>query len=59
MHVLYHLWQTQNGLAVFAWWSLLNAVVGLGIVLKYKAGVPDPLVSTIVLAIVSLCIVIW
>ncbi|XP_071341126.1 uncharacterized protein [Trachinotus anak] len=50
---------TQNGLAVFAWWSLLNAVVGLGIVLKYKAGVPDPLVSTIVLTIVSLCTIIW
>ncbi|XP_031705717.1 uncharacterized protein LOC116384858 [Anarrhichthys ocellatus] len=50
---------TQNGLAVFAWWSLLNAVVGLGIVLKYKACVPDPLMSTIVLTIVSLCAIIW
>ncbi|XP_022622764.1 uncharacterized protein LOC111237805 [Seriola dumerili] len=50
---------TQNGLAVFAWWSLLNAVVGFGIVLKYKAGVPDPLVSTIVLAIVSLSTITW
>ncbi|XP_044032775.1 uncharacterized protein LOC122866760 [Siniperca chuatsi] len=50
---------TQNGLAVFAWWSLFNAVVGLGIVLKYKAGVPDPLVSTIVLTIVSSFTIIW
>ncbi|XP_054479273.1 uncharacterized protein LOC129111009 [Anoplopoma fimbria] len=50
---------TQNGLAVFAWWSLLNALVGLGIVLKYKASVPDPLMSTIVLTIVSSCTVIW
>ncbi|KAK9527666.1 hypothetical protein VZT92_014208 [Zoarces viviparus] len=50
---------TQNGLAVFAWWSLLNAVVGLGIVLKYKACVPDPLTSTIVLTIVSSCTIIW
>ncbi|XP_039983223.1 uncharacterized protein LOC120790037 [Xiphias gladius] len=50
---------TQSGLAVFAWYSFLNAVVGLGIVLKYKAGVPDPLVSTIVLVIVSLCTITW
>ncbi|XP_047424417.1 uncharacterized protein LOC124995787 [Mugil cephalus] len=50
---------TQNGLALFAWWSLLNALVGLGVVLKHKAGVPDPLVSTIVLTIVSLCIITW
>ncbi|KAF1373095.1 hypothetical protein PFLUV_G00256760 [Perca fluviatilis] len=50
---------TQNGLAVFAWWSLLNAVVGLGIVLKYKHDVPDPLISTIVLTIVSVCTIIW
>ncbi|XP_051267327.1 uncharacterized protein LOC127369723 [Dicentrarchus labrax] len=50
---------TQNGLAVFAWWALLNAVVGLGIVFKYKVGVPDPLISTIVLTIVFLCTVTW
>ncbi|XP_038585367.1 uncharacterized protein LOC119910704 [Micropterus salmoides] len=50
---------TQNGLALFAWWSLLNAVVGVGIVLKYKAGVPDPLVSTIVLTTISSCTIIW
>lgn len=57
--MLYHLWQTQNGLAMFAWYSLLNAVVGLGIVFKYKAGVTDPLVSTIVLTIVALCTITW
>nr|XP_033494448.1 uncharacterized protein LOC117264530 isoform X2 [Epinephelus lanceolatus] len=50
---------TQNGLAVFAWWSLLNAVVGLGIVLKYKIDVPDPLISTVVLTIISLCAINW
>lgn len=50
---------TQNGLTVFAWWTLLNAVVGLGVVLKYKAGVPDPQISTIVLTIVFLFIIIW
>ncbi|XP_035475631.1 uncharacterized protein LOC118291456 [Scophthalmus maximus] len=57
--ILWTRYLTQNGLAVFAWWSLLNAVVGLGIVLKYKAGVPDPLASTIVLTIVSLCTITW
>nr|XP_040023822.1 uncharacterized protein LOC120812078 [Gasterosteus aculeatus aculeatus] len=50
---------TQNGLAAFAWWSLLNAVLGLGIVLKYRARVPDPLTSTFVLTVVSSCIIIW
>uniref|UniRef100_A0A1A7X6X4 Uncharacterized protein n=1 Tax=Iconisemion striatum TaxID=60296 RepID=A0A1A7X6X4_9TELE len=50
---------TQNGLAGFAWWSLLHAVVGLGLVLKYYAFVEDPLVSTMVLAIIFLCIISW
>ncbi|XP_030253629.1 uncharacterized protein LOC115569716 [Sparus aurata] len=50
---------TQNGLAVFAWWSLLNAVVGLGVVLKYKGGVQDPLISAIVLAIICVCALTW
>ncbi|XP_034562597.1 uncharacterized protein LOC117829142 [Notolabrus celidotus] len=50
---------TQNGLAVFAWWTLLNSLVDLGIVIKYNGGVPDPLVSTVVLSLVSLCAIIW
>ncbi|XP_028289203.1 uncharacterized protein LOC114453486 [Parambassis ranga] len=50
---------TQNGLAVFAWWSLLNAVLGIGIVLRYNAGVPDPLISTLVLTIITLYIITW
>ncbi|XP_044196033.1 uncharacterized protein LOC122972769 isoform X1 [Thunnus albacares] len=50
---------TQNGLALFAWWTLLKADVGLGIVLKYKAGLQDPLVSTIVLTVVLLCTLTW
>ncbi|CAJ1082043.1 uncharacterized protein LOC121527473 [Xyrichtys novacula] len=49
----------QNGLAAFAWWSLLNYLVGLGIVFKYSAGMPDPLISTAVLTLVSLCTVTW
>ncbi|TNN73401.1 hypothetical protein EYF80_016355 [Liparis tanakae] len=57
--VLWTRYLTQNGLAVFGWWSLLNAVVGLGIVLKYKASVPDPLMSTIVLTIISSFAIIW
>ncbi|KAM6900555.1 uncharacterized protein FYW49_017070 [Xenentodon cancila] len=50
---------TQNGLAAFAWWSLFDALVGLGITLKYINGVPDPLASTIVLSIITICIIIW
>ncbi|RVE58740.1 hypothetical protein OJAV_G00197040 [Oryzias javanicus] len=50
---------TQNGLAAFAWWSLFHASVGLGVALKYNSGVPDPVASTIVLSILSFCIVIW
>ncbi|XP_056290663.1 uncharacterized protein LOC130206634 [Pseudoliparis swirei] len=57
--VLWTRYLTQNGLAVFGWWSLLNAVVGFGIVLKYKASVPDPLMSTIVLTIISTFAIIW
>ncbi|KAM8823657.1 uncharacterized protein AB9W97_005456 [Spinachia spinachia] len=49
----------QNGLAAFAWWSLLSAVLGLGVALKYKACVPDPLTSTVVLTAVSSCSIIW
>ncbi|KAK1885572.1 ATP-dependent helicase/deoxyribonuclease subunit B [Dissostichus eleginoides] len=41
---------THNGLALFVWWTLLKAMLGFGIVLKYKAGVSDPLVSTVVLS---------
>ncbi|MEQ2256111.1 hypothetical protein ILYODFUR_020982 [Ilyodon furcidens] len=50
---------TQNGLAVFAWWSLLHSVVGFGIVLKYYASVQDQVASGIVLSIVFLCIITW
>ncbi|XP_017261837.1 uncharacterized protein LOC108230280 [Kryptolebias marmoratus] len=50
---------TQNGLAVFAWWSLLHTVVDFGVVLKYYAYLEDPLVSTIVLFIIFLCIITW
>ncbi|KAI3355309.1 hypothetical protein L3Q82_018164 [Scortum barcoo] len=49
---------TQNGLAVFAWWSLLHAMVGLGVVFKYKAGVADPVISTVILTIVALFVII-
>ncbi|XP_019942965.2 uncharacterized protein [Paralichthys olivaceus] len=50
---------TQNGLAMFAWWSLLDAVVGLGIVFKYKHAMSDPPVSTGVLTMISLCAITW
>ncbi|XP_029314010.1 uncharacterized protein LOC115025709 [Cottoperca gobio] len=57
--ILWTRYLTQNGLAVFAWWSLLNAMLGFGVLLKYDAGMPDPLVSTVVLTIVSLFTIIW
>lgn len=50
---------TQSGLALFSWWTLLIAVVNFGIVLKYKAGVPDPMVSTLVLTVILLCAMNW
>ncbi|XP_034005428.1 uncharacterized protein LOC117497564 [Trematomus bernacchii] len=50
---------TQNGLALFVWWTLLKAMLGFGIVLKYKAGVSDPLVSTVVLTVLSLFTTTW
>lgn len=51
--------QTQNGLAAFVWWTLINALLGLGVILKYRNGAPDPLVSTAVLVLVTICIIIW
>lgn len=51
--------QTQNGLAAFVWWTLVNALLGLGIIFKYRMGVADPLVSTGVLISVTICIIIW
>ncbi|XP_023181781.1 uncharacterized protein LOC111606181 [Xiphophorus maculatus] len=50
---------TQNGLAVFAWWSLFHSVVGFGIVLKYYAGVQDRVASATVLFIISVFIITW
>ncbi|CAL9698091.1 unnamed protein product [Knipowitschia caucasica] len=50
---------TQSGLALFAWWTLQIAAIHFGLVLKYKAGVPDTTASTIVLTAVLLSAVIW
>ncbi|XP_078147660.1 uncharacterized protein LOC144543507 [Centroberyx gerrardi] len=50
---------TQNGLALFAWWALLEAVVCFGIVLKYKAGLQDPAVSTAVLTVIFFFMLTW
>ncbi|XP_013868744.1 uncharacterized protein LOC106520953 [Austrofundulus limnaeus] len=50
---------TQNGLAMFAWWSLLHAVVDLGVVLKYYTAMTDPLISTVVLSIIFICVITW
>lgn len=51
--------QTQNGLAAFVWWTLINALLGLGVIFKYRNGVPDPLVSTAVLVLITISIIIW
>ncbi|XP_061569352.1 uncharacterized protein LOC133423209 [Cololabis saira] len=57
--ILWTRYLTQNGLAAFAWWSLFDASVGLGISLKYIHGVQEPLASSIVLSIIAICIIIW
>ncbi|XP_053269049.1 uncharacterized protein LOC128426209 [Pleuronectes platessa] len=57
--ILWTRYLTQNGLAVFAWWSLVDAVVGLGIVFKYNVHLPDPMVSTAVLTVISVCTITW
>ncbi|XP_063062255.1 uncharacterized protein LOC134455138 [Engraulis encrasicolus] len=49
----------QNGVALSAWWSLLRALVSLGVVMKYGVGLRDPLVSTIVLSLLLLVMLIW
>lgn len=51
--------QTQNGLALFAWWVLLEFVVDFGFALTYTGAVKDPLASSIVLAIIVSCAVAW
>ncbi|KAL2085605.1 hypothetical protein ACEWY4_018925 [Coilia grayii] len=54
---LYYL--AQNGLAVSAWWNLLDALVNLGIVLKYVAGLQDPVVSSLILTLLFLAMLLW
>ncbi|KAJ0059793.1 hypothetical protein NL108_012923 [Boleophthalmus pectinirostris] len=49
----------QSGLALSAWWSLQIAAVNFGVVLKYKAGVQDPLSSTLVLTTLLLTTITW
>ncbi|XP_056155784.1 uncharacterized protein LOC130130078 [Lampris incognitus] len=50
---------TQNGLALFATWTLLEANITLGIVFKYRAGLQDPMASSVVLTVLLLCMIIW
>ncbi|KAK6299942.1 hypothetical protein J4Q44_G00299750 [Coregonus suidteri] len=50
---------TQNGLATFGWWTLLEALDSLGLVPRYQASLPDPLVSSMVLTLLLLGMLIW
>ncbi|XP_018612339.2 uncharacterized protein LOC108937072 [Scleropages formosus] len=50
---------TQNGLAMFATWTYLEAMVTLGTVLNYNTSLQDPLVSTVVLTLLLMGLVIW
>ncbi|XP_042566221.1 uncharacterized protein LOC105889326 isoform X2 [Clupea harengus] len=50
---------TQNSLALSAWWTLTNALVNLGVVLKYTIGLQDPLVSSVVLTLLFLAMLLW
>ncbi|XP_046880211.1 uncharacterized protein LOC124470397 [Hypomesus transpacificus] len=50
---------TQNGLVMFAWWTLLETLVCLGVVLKHKAGLQDPMVSSVVLILILLGMMLW
>ncbi|XP_010883777.1 uncharacterized protein LOC105019353 [Esox lucius] len=50
---------TQNGLALFGWWTLLEALISLGVVMRYQAGVSDSLVSSLVLTLLLLGMLTW
>ncbi|XP_015210046.1 uncharacterized protein [Lepisosteus oculatus] len=49
----------QNGVALYASWTSVEALINFGIVLKYKAGIEDPAVSTIVLTLLLFEILLW
>ncbi|XP_041922941.1 uncharacterized protein LOC121687869 [Alosa sapidissima] len=50
---------TQNSLALSAWWSLIDALINLGVVLKYTVGLQDPIVSCVVLTLLFLAMLLW
>ncbi|XP_035270844.1 uncharacterized protein LOC118225883 [Anguilla anguilla] len=50
---------TQNGLALFASWTFIEALINVGVALKYRVGLPDPLVSAIVLTVLLLGMLLW
>ncbi|XP_036377830.1 uncharacterized protein LOC118773148 [Megalops cyprinoides] len=50
---------TQNGLALFATLSSIEALINMGVALKYSAGLQDPLVSTVVLTVLFVGLLVW
>ncbi|KAJ8010196.1 hypothetical protein DPEC_G00072480 [Dallia pectoralis] len=50
---------TQNGLAMFGWWTLLEALISLAVVMRYHAGLSDYLVSALALTLLLLGMLIW
>lgn len=57
--IWYTRYMIQNGLAMFAWLTLLEALVCLGVVLKFKAGLQDPVASSLVLTLLLLGMLLW
>ncbi|KAL4635275.1 hypothetical protein GN956_G14171 [Arapaima gigas] len=49
----------QNGLAMFATWTWLEALMIVGAMLKFKAGLQDPLASTVVLTLLLVSLITW
>ncbi|CAB1349470.1 unnamed protein product, partial [Coregonus sp. 'balchen'] len=58
-YLIWTMINTQNGLATFGWWTLLEALDSLGLVPRYQASLPDPLVSSMVLTLLLLGMLIW
>ncbi|KAL1006815.1 hypothetical protein UPYG_G00077530 [Umbra pygmaea] len=50
---------TQNGIALFGWWTLQEALVCSAVVLRYQGGLSDSLVSSLVLTLLLLGMLIW
>ena len=53
------MWQVQNGLALYATWTTIAALLNFAIVLIYKWNVSNETATTASLSILALDLVIW